>query len=141
MEVNAPGGVKNRAGFHFHLTLTLVHEITHLFTGFLSGNRRPNTPPKARTKIYGDRLNGEAGRVFEIQFFNGYPEMRYIEGHSLGYNQAGSPVISDDEGNLYTIPEDEMNKLLKNPPGKRTLQLRYGSTVCAPALCLKLMVL
>ncbi|KAI1444183.1 hypothetical protein F5Y02DRAFT_419276 [Annulohypoxylon stygium] len=51
--------------FKFQMVIAVVHEITHILTGYITGQAEPLTPPTVTLELYGDTRKGEAGRHWE----------------------------------------------------------------------------
>jgi hypothetical protein len=58
------------------ISITLAHELIHVFTLFLRRQKSQHTPPRFSYGGYGTDVAGEAGRYWEYQVFGGYVDMR-----------------------------------------------------------------
>lgn len=76
----------------FRMALSVAHEITHFFTGYLTGNARPLTPPNVSVPGW-PRGEGEAGRAWELETFGGIVEFWSERRDPL---QPGEPIIFED---------------------------------------------
>lgn len=62
---------------HLRLSITVAHELVHLYNLFLQRQRSQHTPPKVTYGGYGNDEVGESGRYWESLVFGGVVEMRY----------------------------------------------------------------
>lgn len=60
--------------FKFQMVIAVVHEITHILTGYITGQAEPLTPPTVTLELYGDTRKGEAGRHWEGMLLGGVVE-------------------------------------------------------------------
>ncbi|KAI5865861.1 hypothetical protein GGS23DRAFT_357439 [Durotheca rogersii] len=74
----------------FRMALSIAHELTHFFTGYLTGDGRPITPPGVSVRGW---PTGEAGRAWELETFGGIVEF-WSEGRDP--SQPGEPIIFAD---------------------------------------------
>lgn len=88
----------NLTRFEFLLGISIAHEIVHLLTGFLAGEKANtlHTPPDTSAEGYGTRRRGEAGRFMEELLFGGQTEMWMNPQDPLGVLQAGTPYLLDN---------------------------------------------
>lgn len=84
--------------FQFLLAVSISHEIVHLLTGFLAGEKANtlHTPPDTSVEGYGTRTKGESGRFMEDLLFGGQTEMWQNHQDPAGVIQAGIPYLLDD---------------------------------------------
>lgn len=61
---------------HLRLSITMAHELVHLYNLFLQRQRYQHTPPDVSYGGYGDKRTGESGRYWEWHIFGGVVEMR-----------------------------------------------------------------
>ncbi|KAK0671545.1 hypothetical protein QBC41DRAFT_315525 [Cercophora samala] len=61
---------------HLRLSITMAHELVHVFTLFLKRAEDEHTPPRATYADKGDGRTGEAGRFWEGHFLGGWVDMR-----------------------------------------------------------------
>lgn len=84
----------------FHLAATLAHECFHVLTGYWTGSKKENTPPR----FYGefpDNDRGEAGEWWEYKHgFNGSVDLVW---NKHGKNE-DDPYPLDDENMSAGIP-------------------------------------
>lgn len=61
---------------HFRLSVTVAHELVHVYNLFLRRGRSYHTPPHVTYGGYGDREAGESGRYWEYFVLGGFVDMR-----------------------------------------------------------------
>lgn len=61
---------------HLRLSITMAHELVHVFTLFLKRAEDEHTPPRTTYAGKGDKETGEAGRFWEGHFLGGWVDMR-----------------------------------------------------------------
>ncbi|KAJ4417538.1 hypothetical protein N0V82_006097 [Gnomoniopsis sp. IMI 355080] len=61
---------------HLRLSITMAHELVHLYNLYLRRQRSQHTPPDVTYGGYGDKRTGESGRYWERRIFGGVVEMR-----------------------------------------------------------------
>lgn len=74
----------------FRMALSVAHELTHFFTGYMTGDARPITPPNVSVPGW---PGGEAGRAWERETFGGIVEFWSERRDPL---QPGEPIIFED---------------------------------------------
>lgn len=74
----------------FRMAITIAHELTHFFTGYLTGDSRPITPPNVSVRGW---PGGEAGRAWELAALGGVVE---FWSRSKNRNDPGEPIIFRD---------------------------------------------
>ncbi|KAK0714434.1 hypothetical protein B0T21DRAFT_375880 [Apiosordaria backusii] len=70
---------RNTAHFrtlHLRLSITMAHELVHVFTLYLRRAEDEHTPPRTTYANKGDKETGEAGRFWEGHFLGGWVDMR-----------------------------------------------------------------
>ncbi|KAI0892706.1 hypothetical protein F4806DRAFT_499820 [Annulohypoxylon nitens] len=101
--------------FKFQMVIAVVHEITHILTGYITGQAEPLTPPTVTLELYGDTRKGEAGRHWEGMLLGGVVEFYQDSKDPLGPRQAGIPwLIQDGRNNVVArmISMDYINNFL-----------------------------
>ncbi|KAF7536450.1 hypothetical protein G7054_g4585 [Neopestalotiopsis clavispora] len=100
--------------FLFLMSITVAHELVHLFVGFISGNNRPLTPPDVsflpedyNTKIRGKPV-GESGRAWEAYVLGGTVEAFEQKDNPLGNRQAGTMYLIGLGGTAEVVDQDYM---------------------------------
>jgi len=88
--------IRNYNRFMFQMGLTAGHEIVHIFSGFLTGANRPNTPPEISLFSYRNMSTGEAGRYWDSESLGGVVEFYEDRKDPLGNKQAGIPYLFGD---------------------------------------------
>ncbi|KAK3290880.1 uncharacterized protein B0H64DRAFT_420682 [Chaetomium fimeti] len=61
---------------HLRLSLTMAHELVHVFNLYLQGSQHNHTPPHVSYGPYGDDKVGESGRYWEYWTLGGWVDMR-----------------------------------------------------------------
>ncbi|KAH6844558.1 hypothetical protein B0I37DRAFT_432939 [Chaetomium sp. MPI-CAGE-AT-0009] len=61
---------------HLRLSLTMAHELVHVFNLYLQGSQHNHTPPHVTYGPYGDDQVGESGRYWEYWTLGGWVDMR-----------------------------------------------------------------
>ncbi|KAK3293435.1 uncharacterized protein B0H64DRAFT_212934 [Chaetomium fimeti] len=80
--------------FKFQMVISIAHEMVHLLTGFITGTREPNTPPRITAEPYNNQHDvGEAGRYWESRFLGGFVEFWSEPSNPLRARQAGVPYL------------------------------------------------
>lgn len=74
----------------FRMALSVAHELTHFFTGYITGDGRPITPNNVSVPGW---PGGEAGRAWEIATFGGIVE---FWSERTDPSQPGEPIIFED---------------------------------------------
>lgn len=64
---------------HVRLSLTMAHELVHVYTLFLLRDRRNHTPPLVSFGHQVTDETGEAGRYWESKLLGGYVDMRVTD--------------------------------------------------------------
>ena len=105
--------------FHFHLIITVCHEIIHMLVCALSGAGRPATPDNM--KVPGND-KPESGWWWEIQIFGGIVAMFWDKNENvLKDRQAGIPMLADGthvKSLVKDISKDFIAEFVKNSPSK-----------------------
>ncbi|KAJ0124721.1 hypothetical protein J7T55_006062 [Diaporthe amygdali] len=118
---------KNTANFErslFFLTLTIAHELIHVFTGYITGDALRNTPPAVNHPrgLSGSMRPGEAGRAWERGFI-GYITKSYFDSNDpLGTAQAGIMYACEVETRGYVIKQAWIKQFLQGNVTTLTLQ-------------------
>lgn len=61
---------------HLRLSLTMAHELVHVYNLYLQGGQHNHTPPQVTYGPYGDDRVGESGRYWEYWTLGGWVDMR-----------------------------------------------------------------
>lgn len=108
--------------FHFHLIITVCHEIVHMLVCALSGAGRPTTPENM--KVPGKKAP-ESGWWWEIQAFGGIVAMFWDKTENvLKDRQAGIPMLADgmhENSFVKDISKDFITEFVKESPSKSLL--------------------
>lgn len=98
--------------FLFLMSITVAHELVHLFIGSLTGDDRPFTPPGIsylpdhyNTRIDGEPV-GESGRAWESSFFGGTVEAFEQKDNPLGDHQAGIMYLFRSDETAEVVDQD-----------------------------------
>ncbi|SPQ25611.1 2791e6ce-f16d-4b4f-a668-ba9c8bef67c5 [Thermothielavioides terrestris] len=78
--MRSKGSAKSTRRFrtlHLRLSITLAHELVHIFVLFLVRIGSEHTPPQVSFGPFGTRTVGESGRSWESKLFGGYIDMRH----------------------------------------------------------------
>jgi hypothetical protein len=78
--MRSTGSAKSTRRFrnlHLRLSITLAHELVHIFVLFLVRIGSEHTPPQVSFGPFGTRTVGESGRSWESKLFGGYIDMRH----------------------------------------------------------------
>jgi hypothetical protein len=67
---------------HLRLSLTMAHELVHVYNLYLQGGQHNHTPPQVTYGPYGDDRVGESGRYWEYWTLGGWVDMR-ADGNGL----------------------------------------------------------
>ncbi|KAI0536633.1 hypothetical protein GGR58DRAFT_528110 [Xylaria digitata] len=109
-------------GFLFIMATTVAHEMVHLFIGFLTGYRSPDTPKEVTflAPLYNDLIAtstriGESGRMWESLVFGGAIETAEDISNPLGVYQAGTLYLVNDQREVQAINRSCVTRFLNNP--------------------------
>ncbi|KAK4173892.1 hypothetical protein QBC36DRAFT_348386 [Triangularia setosa] len=94
---------RNTAHFrtlHLRLSITMAHELVHVFTLFLRRAEDQHTPPRTTYADKGDKETGEAGRFWEGHFLGGWVDMR------LGRDGQETIALRSDESTQRLLDRD-----------------------------------
>ncbi|KAK4153798.1 hypothetical protein C8A00DRAFT_43361 [Chaetomidium leptoderma] len=61
---------------HFRLSVTMAHELVHVYNLYLQYSSDEHTPPQITYGGYGDSVVGESGRYWEYKVLGGFVDMR-----------------------------------------------------------------
>ena len=109
----------------FLLSVTVAHELVHLFVGMLLGNSEFDTPGAINFPTVSSlSTEGESGRVWESLFFEGYNIVPYEDRrHELGILQAGIFCARARDGQAAPVDQNWMLQMLQL--GLYIAQIRY----------------
>ncbi|KAK5993042.1 hypothetical protein PT974_06469 [Cladobotryum mycophilum] len=86
--------------FLFLMSLSIAHELVHMFIGYLTGDSSRDTPPQVDYRPQASGSRGESGRAWEREMFGFLTEAVYDPNDRRGLAQAGVfyGKLSKDEG-------------------------------------------
>ncbi|KAI0145629.1 hypothetical protein GGR57DRAFT_297500 [Xylariaceae sp. FL1272] len=100
--------------FLFILACATAHEITHLFTLYLSlGASFPATPPTISHTGYNQAGGGESGRWLEAALFGGSLEL--YKDKTEGPEHPGRSYVMDKHRRFYRIGQRSIIELVESP--------------------------
>ncbi|KAK4244760.1 hypothetical protein C7999DRAFT_43634 [Corynascus novoguineensis] len=92
---------------HVRLSLTIAHELVHVFNHYIVRNQRRHTPPKVTAGGYGNSKVGESGRFWEKELTGGVVDIRLSE------NDTEMVALRDDQlGKCWRLLEKVIDGLL-----------------------------
>jgi hypothetical protein len=100
---NHPDELTAFESFMFLVSVTIAHELMHLFVGFLAGYNWPSTPPKISflPQLFNNDIDdeevGESGRYWEGVVLGGTIESYENTSNPLGSRQAGDLFLFDSQ--------------------------------------------
>ncbi|KAJ6443841.1 hypothetical protein O9K51_02228 [Purpureocillium lavendulum] len=108
-------------GFLFVFACATLHELAHLFLGYLSKGERPDTPDDITHLTYGDGRDargnripgGESGRWVENNLYGGAVE--FYADEKQGSSQPGVPHLLDAQAVAYKVDPDVIDRFLMHP--------------------------
>ncbi|KAH7240891.1 uncharacterized protein BKA55DRAFT_693135 [Fusarium redolens] len=100
---NNPDELAAFESFMFLVSVTIAHELMHLFVGFLTGYNWPATPPQLSflPELFNNEIDneevGESGRYWEGMVLGGTIETYENTSNPLGTRQAGDLFLFDSQ--------------------------------------------
>ncbi|KAF5261425.1 hypothetical protein FOXYS1_7877 [Fusarium oxysporum] len=100
---NHPDELTAFESFMFLVSVTIAHELMHLFIGFLAGYNWPSTPPQLSflPELFNNEIDdqevGESGRYWEGVVLGGTVETYEDTSNPLGSRQAGDLFLFDSQ--------------------------------------------
>ncbi|KPM38673.1 hypothetical protein AK830_g7871 [Neonectria ditissima] len=101
--------------FLFLLSVSVAHELVHLFVGFMLGDSGRSTPAEINHPAgqAGSQRLGESGRYWEGKFLGHCVEAFYDETHPRGLNQPGIFYTNAHTGRGFKVDHRSIEDYLK----------------------------
>ncbi|KAB5578809.1 hypothetical protein GE09DRAFT_561656 [Coniochaeta sp. 2T2.1] len=97
---------------HFRLSITMAHELVHVYNLFLRRGRYDHTPPHVTYGGHGDDRAGESGRYWEYVVLGGFVDMRDTTPNPADRMEA--VAIRDSHGQkVWRIKADVIDGILE----------------------------
>ncbi|KAH6649295.1 hypothetical protein F5144DRAFT_479175 [Chaetomium tenue] len=110
---NSASNMRRFRNLHMRLSITMAHELVHVYNLFLQGGQHNHTPPSVSYGPYGDDKVGESGRYWEYWTLGGWVDMR-ADGNGME-----TIALRDSHGQkAWVVKPDVVDGLLGREFGK-----------------------